>query len=105
MIAFGDVLFAAACGLHHLVDGAVAFTQIVFGEVVGGVVDDFGNLINAEVAIVPMLRKESDGRTRSGRSILSILSTLIILIVRIVYELFLFRNRAAAEAAALKQDS
>lgn len=52
LIAFGDVLFAAAGSLYHLVDGAVAFVEIELGEVVGDVVDDFGDLIDAEVAVV-----------------------------------------------------
>ena len=55
LVAFGDVLLATAGSLYHLVDGAVAFFQIVLGEVVGDVVDDLGNLINAEVAVVAVL--------------------------------------------------
>ena len=55
LVAFGDVLLATAGSLYHLVDGAVAFFQIVLGEMIGDVVDNLGDLINAEVAVVAVL--------------------------------------------------
>lgn len=44
--AFDDVLFAAACGLYHLVCGAVAvWGEEAAAEGVGQLVDDFAFLV------------------------------------------------------------
>ena len=47
LISLGNVLLAASCGLHHLVHSAVALGEISLGEVVGDVIDNLGDLINA----------------------------------------------------------
>gem|GEM_PF-6065576 len=46
--ALGNVLFAAASRLYHLVDGAVAFVQILVGKVIGNIIDALSLLINDE---------------------------------------------------------
>jgi len=92
LVALGNVLFAAAGSLHHLVDGAVALGEVVLGEIEGDVVDNLGNLIHPQVAVVPMLGQKGNGRRLRGvdtlriwsnRSILNNLITLIILITQI----------------------
>ena len=88
LVAFGDVLFAATCGLNHLVDSAVAFGEVVLGEVVGDVIDYLGDLVDPEVAVVAVLGEEGGGRgvriVRSTLSVLNILSIQSILVVLVV---------------------
>ena len=93
MVAFGDVLFAATCGLNHLVDSAVAFGEVVLGEVVGDVIDYLSHLIDPEVAVVAVLGEEGGGRgvriVRSTLSVLNIQSILVVLVV-LVFHFSLF---------------
>ncbi len=51
MAALGDVLFAAAGGLDHLVGGARAAIDEAVYEGDGGVVDDLGGLVGFELAV------------------------------------------------------
>lgn len=58
---FGDVLFAGAGGLHHLVDGAVASLQVLPAETVGEVIDDFGFAIGEKGPIAAGFWEETLG--------------------------------------------
>ena len=49
--AFGYVLLARACGLYHLVDGAVALLKEVVGEVECHIIDTLGFLVCDEVLV------------------------------------------------------
>ena len=88
LVALSDVLLARASRLHHLVDGSVTFLQEPLAEVEGDVVDHLRHLIDPQIAIMPMLRKE-DELLRTLRTLrilrtLSILKTLSIQITLII---------------------
>jgi hypothetical protein len=51
----GYILFARPCCLNHLVDGTIAFGQIVCREMVGYVVDYFCNPIDFEFSVASSL--------------------------------------------------
>lgn len=59
--AFGDVLFAGARGLHHLVDGAVPTHEELPTEAEGEVVDDLRLSIGEQLAVVAAFGEESFG--------------------------------------------
>lgn len=57
--AFGDVLFAGARGLHHLVDGAVASPEELLTKPEGEIIDDLGFSVGEQLAVVTALGEES----------------------------------------------
>jgi len=78
LIAFGNVLFTASGGLHHLVYSTVSPAKIVLGEVIGDIIYNSRNLIGLQMAVVAVLREKS-GDFRSILNALIILMTLITL--------------------------
>ena len=61
LAAFEDVLFAGACRLHHLVDGAVFTGEEALAETVGEIVDDLGFLVGEQLTVVAVGGDEAGG--------------------------------------------
>lgn len=62
---FGDILPAAAGGLYHLIDGAIALRQMGVSEIISDVIDTFRLLENYKIAIIAFFL----GRKVSGMMI------------------------------------